>query len=298
MKPLRLDGRVAVVTGAGQGLGRSHALALAQRGAQVLVNDVEADAAAAVAADIRRAGGRAVAQVGSVLEGVRIVEAALAELGRIDIVVNNAGILRDAAFHKMTDAQWRSVLDVHLSGAFTVTRAAWPHLREQGWGRVIMTTSIAGLYGNFGQANYAAAKMGLLGLAQTLAVEGAERDIRVNTIAPLASSRLTQGVMPTALFDALSPDQVTPLVVLLASAACPVTGALFEAAGGRFARLRWERSKVVSISPTDEAAPESLLRDWQTLQLYDGNDHPVHLEDGLDLPNRAMDVAGEGEHHG
>ncbi len=297
MSGIRFDGRVAIVTGAGHGLGRAYALGLAARGAQILVNDVDGKAAQAVAAAIRDAGGIAAADSGRVEEGLWIVEEALEQFGRVDIVVNNAGILRDAAFHKMQRSDWDAVLEVHLSGAYEVTRAAWPHLRAQGWGRVVMTTSIAGVHGNFGQANYAAAKMALLGLAQTLAIEGRERGIRVNAIAPLAASRLTASVLPGGVLDRLAPDQVLPLLLLLASAECPVTGQLFEAGGGCFARLRWERSRVLAFPGEAVASPEALLHGWSGLDAFDGTDHPASVADGLALiDHREGTGPGEGRH--
>ena len=210
---LRFDGRVAIITGAGGGLGRAYARLLAARGAKVVVNDLggsmHGDGAATTAADrvvgeILAAGGEAVANYESVEDGWRIVQHALDAFGRLDIVINNAGILRDVSFHKMSDEDWERIYRVHLYGGYQVTRAAWPHLRDQGYGRVIMTGSAAGLYGNFGQANYSSAKLGLLGLAQTLAVEGQKRNVLVNTIAPLAGSRLTETILPPDLFEQYS----------------------------------------------------------------------------------------------
>ena len=218
---MRFEERVAIVTGAGGGLGRTYALLLASRGAKVVVNDLGgsafgqgADAAPAdkVVAEIREAGGEAVANYDSVENGDKIVQMALDHFGRVDIVVNNAGILRDTSFHKMTEQDWELIYQVHLYGSFKVTHAAWPYLREQQYGRVIMTTSAAGIYGNFGQANYSTAKLGLLGLANTLAIEGQKRNIHVNTIAPMAGSRLTEAVLPQEMVEALKPEYVAPLV--------------------------------------------------------------------------------------
>ena len=211
---LRFDGKVVIVTGAGQGLGRSHALAFAARGAKVVVNDLggtstgggkSSAAADKVVAEIKAAGGEAVANYDSVEDGASIVKTAIDTYGRIDIVVNNAGILRDTSFPKMTDADWDLIFRVHMVGAFRVTHAAWPYMRDQGYGRIIFTSSAAGIYGNFGQANYGAAKLGLVGFDNTLAVEGVKKNIRVNTIAPLAGSRLTETVMPKEVVDALKP---------------------------------------------------------------------------------------------
>src|SRR5262249_49064245 len=199
-KELRCDGRVAIVTGAGGGLGRSHALLLASRGARVVVNDLggshtgegkSASAADKVVAEIKAAGGEAIASYDSVEDGDKIVKTAIDAWGRLDILINNAGILRDVSFVKMTPQDWDLVYKVHVAGAFRCTHAAWPHMRDAKYGRVIMTSSAAGIYGNFGQANYAMAKLGTHGLAQTLAIEGKKYNVLVNTIAPIAGSRMT-----------------------------------------------------------------------------------------------------------
>ncbi|HEX6386211.1 MAG TPA: SDR family oxidoreductase, partial [Anaerolineae bacterium] len=249
---LRFDGRVAIVTGAGGGLGRAYALLLASRGASVVVNDLgggmhgegsDTRLADKAVAEIRAAGGTAVANYDSVEDGDGIVQAALDHFGRIDVVINNAGILRDVSFHKMTEEDWQKLYRVHLYGSFKVTHAAWPYLRQQRYGRVIVTTSAAGLYGNFGQANYSAAKLGLYGLANTLAIEGQKRNVHVNTIAPIAGSRLTETVLPPDLVEALKPEYVAPLVAYLCHESCTETGGLFEVGAGWVSRLRWQRSK-------------------------------------------------------
>ncbi len=297
MTQIRFDGRVAIVTGAGNGLGRCYALALAERGAKVVVNDIDAGeggGARRVVEEIRQKGGIAMASTDSVQHGGRIVEAALACFGRVDIVINNAGLLRDAAFHRMRRDDWADVQDVHLNGAFEVTRAAWPHLRGQGWGRVLMTTSIAGVHGNFGQANYAAAKLGLFGLVQTLAIEGREKGIRVNAVAPLAASRLTEAVLPADMLSRLAPEHVVPLVMVLAGESCPVTGQLFEAGGGCFARLRWERSRVLSFPEARVASPEDVLQGWPAMREFDGDDHPSAVADGFALIDRRQQHAQAG----
>jgi NAD(P)-dependent dehydrogenase (short-subunit alcohol dehydrogenase family) len=246
---IEFEGRVAVVTGAGGGLGRSHALLLASRGAKVVVNDLggtrdgtgtDASMADQVVAEIEAAGGDAVANHDGVHTwegGEAIVASALEAFGRIDIVINNAGILRDVSFAKLTREQLEPVLDVHLKGAFHVTRAAWPYLKDQGYGRIISTTSGSGLYGNFGQSNYAAAKLGLVGLTRTLAIEGAKYGITANAIAPVAKSRMTEDIMPPALLERLEPEYVSPLVAYLASDACTDTGRIFSVGGGYVARV-------------------------------------------------------------
>jgi NAD(P)-dependent dehydrogenase (short-subunit alcohol dehydrogenase family) len=249
MPDIRFDDRVAIVTGSGGGLGRSHALLLASRGAKVVVNDLggSADgsgggtrAADAVVAEIKAAGGQAVANYDGVdtAEGARkIVACAKDTFGKLDILVNNAGILRDASFVKMTDDDWDKVLRVHLYGSMYVTKAAWPLLRDNKYGRLVFTTSAAGLYGNFGQANYSAAKLGIVGLAKTLAHEGAKYDIKSNVIAPLAKSRLTETVMPPDMLEKLSPEYVSPLVAYLCSDQCTDTAQIYAVGGGYVSRV-------------------------------------------------------------
>lgn len=248
MSSLGYDGRVAIVTGAGNGLGREHALLLASRGAQVVVNDLggsvagdgaDAGPAQQVVDEIEAAGGVAVASTASVSTragGEEIVRTAMDAFGRVDIVINNAGILRDKAFHNMTDELLDPVLDVHLRGAFYVTQPAWTAMREQGYGRVVCTSSTAGIFGNFGQTNYGAAKMGLVGFTRVLAQEGAKHGIKANVIAPGAKTRMTADIMGGAA-DKLDPKLVSPVVAFLAHEDCPVSGQVFSAAGGRVAQI-------------------------------------------------------------
>jgi NAD(P)-dependent dehydrogenase (short-subunit alcohol dehydrogenase family) len=248
MSDIGFDGKVAIVTGAGGGLGRQHALLLASRGARVVVNDLggsvsgegaDKGPAEKVAQEIRDAGGEAVSDGNSVSTpegGEAIVQTALDAFGQIDIVVNNAGILRDKTFHNLTPDLLEPVLDVHLKGAFYVTKPAWVKMREQGYGRIINTTSQSGVLGNFGQANYGAAKMGLVGLTRVLAGEGAKYNIKVNAIAPLARTRMTEELMGDAVAK-LDPEYVSPIVAWLAHEDCPVTGEVYTVGGGRVARF-------------------------------------------------------------
>ena len=248
MAELRFDGRVAIITGAGGGLGRSHALELARRGAHVLVNDLggaldgsgsSTSAAQRVVDEITGFGGSAAPNHDSVATpegGQAIVQAAVDAFGRVDVLVNNAGILRDKAFHKMDHTMIDAVIDVHLKGALYVSQPAFRLMREQGYGRIVNTSSASGLFGNFGQANYGAAKAGLAGLTRVLALEGASRGIKVNAIAPIASTRMTQDILGD-LGAVVSPDSVSPLVAYLAHEECSVNGNVYSVAGGRIARI-------------------------------------------------------------
>ncbi|ORB30079.1 SDR family NAD(P)-dependent oxidoreductase [Mycolicibacterium parafortuitum] len=245
---MTFDGEVAIVTGAGRGLGRCHALELARRGARVVVNDLggtvdgsgaSTSAAQAVVDEITAAGGTAIAETSSVATedgGAAIVAAAMDAFGRVDILVNNAGILRDAAFKNMTADQVDAVIAVHLLGAFNVTRAVWPVMRERNYGRIVHTTSGTGLFGNFGQANYGAAKMGLVGMMHVLSIEGARNNIAVNAIAPIARTRMTKDIMGEA-GKAMDPELVTPVVVYLAHRYCDRTAHVYSVGGGKVSRV-------------------------------------------------------------
>ena len=236
-------GRVAIVTGAGGGLGRQHALALAARGAKVVVNDLggardgsggSISPAQAVVDEIRAAGGEAIANAASVtdFEAVQaMVQQAVAQWGRVDVLINNAGILRDKTFAKMDLADFRLVVDVHLMGAVNCTKAVWALMNEQKYGRIVMTTSSSGLYGNFGQSNYGAAKLALVGLMQTLSIEGAKNNIRVNCLAPTAHTRMTEELMPPEMLEALKPEAVVPAMLVLASEQAPTRAILCAGAG-------------------------------------------------------------------
>ena len=262
---IRFDGRVAIVTGAGGGLGRQHALALAARGARVVVNDLGGtlaggggtpEAAEAVAAEIRAAGGQAIANGASVTDFAAVqamVAAAVAEWGRVDILVNNAGILRDKSFAKMDLADFRLVLDVHLMGAVNCCKAVWDGMRERNYGRIVMTTSSSGLYGNFGQSNYGAAKMALVGLMQTLSIEGAKNDIRVNCLAPTAATRMTENLLPEAVLKLLEPGAVTPGLIVLVSDDAP-TRTILCAGAGSFERAHVTLTHGIHVGGGADAA--------------------------------------------
>jgi 3-hydroxyacyl-CoA dehydrogenase/3a,7a,12a-trihydroxy-5b-cholest-24-enoyl-CoA hydratase len=291
MSELRFDGRVAIVTGAGNGLGRSHALLLASRGCKVVVNDLggghtgggkSSEAADRVVAEIKAAGGEAVANYDSVEDGASIVKSAIDAFGRLDIVINNAGILRDVSFQKMSEQDWDLIYRVHVLGAFRVTHAAWNLLRDQGYGRIIMTASAAGIYGNFGQANYSMAKLGVVGFANTLAIEGAKKNVRVNTIAPIAGSRMTETVLPKNLLDALKPEYVSPLVAYLCHESCEETGGLFEVGGGVMNKLRWERTVGKNFPVGKPLSIEQVQAAFKQITDFSKTTHPATVQDSLE----------------
>lgn len=270
-----LSGRVAIITGAGGGLGREHALLLASRGAKVLVNDLggatdgtggSISAAQKVVSEINALGGEAIANGASVTDYAEVemmVAEAVARWGRIDILVNNAGILRDRSFSKMDLVDFRAVVDVHLMGAVNCTKAVWDMMRAQKYGRIIMTTSSSGLYGNFGQSNYGAAKMALVGLMQTLGLEGEKYNVRVNCIAPTAATRMLEGLMPKAMLDALTPDCVSPAVLALAAEQAP-NRKIFCAGGGSFEQANITLTSGLFIGNRDDSA-ERLLVQYEEL---------------------------------
>jgi NAD(P)-dependent dehydrogenase (short-subunit alcohol dehydrogenase family) len=296
MADLGFDGKVAIITGAGGGLGRSHALELAKRGALIVVNDLGGSvdgeggshtAAQKVVDEIKAAGGEAVANYDSVATpegGESIVQTAVDSFGRVDIIINNAGILRDASFKNMTKEMLEPIIDVHLKGAFYVTRPAWQLMRDQGYGRIVNTSSGAGVFGNFGQTNYGAAKMGLVGFTRVLAVEGAKNNIKANAIAPVAKTRMTEELLgPVA--DKLAPEFVTPVVTYLVHESCPVSGEVYSVGGGRVARV------FIGVTPgyTDpELSPESVRDHFD--QIRDETDYavPANLNEEMGLALKAL----------
>ncbi|HVJ90079.1 MAG TPA: SDR family NAD(P)-dependent oxidoreductase, partial [Labilithrix sp.] len=302
MSDLRFDGRVAIVTGAGNGLGRSHALLLASRGCKVVVNDLGGGATGAgkssaaadkVVEEIKAAGGEAVANYDSVEDGDKIVKTALDTWNRIDIVINNAGILRDTSFKKLTDEDWDLIYRVHVRGSYKVTKAAWEHMLEAGYGRIIFTASAAGIYGNFGQANYSMAKLGLVGLSNTLAIEGKKKNVLANTIAPIAGSRLTETVLPKNITDALRPEYVSPLVAWLCHESCEENGGLFEVGGGLFTKLRWERTEGRLFKLGREIKPEQVKKSWSVITDFGKATHPANINESMgpilgNLESKAM----------
>jgi NAD(P)-dependent dehydrogenase (short-subunit alcohol dehydrogenase family) len=296
MADLGFDGKVAIITGAGGGLGRSHALELAKRGALIVVNDLGGSvdgeggshtAAQKVVDEIKAAGGEAVPNYDSVATpegGESIVQTAIDSFGRVDIIINNAGILRDASFKNMTKEMLEPIIDVHLKGAFYVTRPAWQLMRDQGYGRIVNTSSGAGVFGNFGQTNYGAAKMGLVGFTRVLAVEGVKSNIKANAIAPVAKTRMTEELLgPVA--DKLAPEFVTPVVTYLVHESCPVSGEVYSVGGGRVARV------FIGVTPgyTDpELTPESVRDHFD--QIRDETDYavPANLNEEMGLALKAL----------
>ncbi|SDU69381.1 SDR family oxidoreductase [Gordonia westfalica] len=267
-----LDGRVVVITGAGGGLGREYALSCAGEGARIVVNDLGGNRdgtgagsamADEVVAEIRDRGGDAVANyddISDVSGALSLVRTALDRFGQIDAVIHNAGILRDASFAKLSPENWDAVMRVHLYGGFNVTSAAWPHFREQGFGRIVVATSTSGLYGNFGQANYGAAKSGLIGLINTLAIEGARSGITANAVAPLAATRMTADIAPREVLDRLPPEFVAPVVTHLVNPICTDTGSIFVVGGGLVQRVALFQGAGITFS--EPPSPADVAERW------------------------------------
>jgi len=297
---LRFDGKVAIVTGAGAGLGRAYAHLLAARGAKVVVNDLgvsfkgegaDSKAADVVVAEIKKAGGVAVANYDSVEFGDKIVKTAVDNFGTVDIVINNAGILRDVSFQKMSELDWDLIMKVHLKGSFSVARAAWNIMREKGYGRIINTASSAGIFGSFGQANYAAAKLGLHGFTMSLAKEGEKRNIKVNSVAPLAGTRMTETVMPKELVEALKPEFVAPFIAVLCHETCPENGSLFEVGAGYACKYRWQRSEGVLLK-ISELSPESVRKNWDKIVDFGKGTFPTGNQELMEIIVSNIDTKG------
>lgn len=288
---LRFDNKVVIITGAGQGLGKAYAIEFARRGAKVVVNDqgvsMRGDGqsnslADSVVQEIVKAGGAAVANYDSVDQGEKIVKTAVDTFGKIDILVNNAGILRDSSMIKLTEEDWDEVIRVHVKGAYSVIRAAWERMRKQKFGRIINTSSGTGLYGNFGQANYGTAKLGLHGLTKTLAIEGDKYNIRINTIVPVGASRMTQSLFNEEILNMFSAEKVAPLVVYLAHESCQTTGQIYDVIGGWVAGLRWQRTKGTFFN-----------RDF-TAEDVKKNETAIHSFEGADeYPTLNTDTIGK-----
>ncbi len=282
MSKIDFTGRVAIVTGAGAGLGRNHAIELAKRGAKVVVNDLggtrdgvgsSESAANKVVEEIKALGGEAVPNydnVATVKGGENIVKTAIDAFGKVDILINNAGILRDKSFAKMEEENWDAVVAVHLKGAYCVTRPAFQNMKENGYGRIIMTTSGAGLFGNFGQTNYASAKMGLVGLANVLKLEGAKYNIKTNVLAPVAATRLTEDVLPPEIFEKMKVEYVTPAVLYMCSELCEDSGVIINAGLGYFSRSAMMTGPGAILSDGKKVpTPEEVMDNWEKITSLD-----------------------------
>ncbi|USG62979.1 SDR family NAD(P)-dependent oxidoreductase [Sneathiella marina] len=291
---IRFDGRVAIVTGAGNGLGRCHAISLAERGAKVVVNDLggardgsggSSDAAKAVVAEIEAAGGEAIANGANVADMEQVqamVDEAREKWGRVDILVNNAGVLRDKSFSKVEIDDFDFVLDVHLMGSVNCSKAVWPLMREQGYGRIAMTTSSSGMYGNFGQTNYGAAKMGVIGLMNTLVLEGAKYGIKVNALSPCAATRMTEDIIPENLLGLLTPESVTPALLFIVSDDAP-NRTIITAGAGTFARTIVYETGGKWL-PEEDQTPEKIAENWaeisdaaSQMEYTSGNDQTQNM---------------------
>jgi NAD(P)-dependent dehydrogenase (short-subunit alcohol dehydrogenase family) len=296
---IRYDGKVAIVTGAGQGLGRSHAIELAKRGAKVVINDLgggvdgsggSSEAAKAVVAEIEAMGGEAIANGANVAkydEVEAMVKQTMDKWGRVDILVNNAGILRDKSFTKGSLDDFKLVLDVHLMGSVNCTKACWEIMREQAYGRIVVTTSSSGLYGNFGQANYGSAKMGVIGLMNTLSQEGAKYNIHINALAPTAGTRMTEGLIPEEAFALLTPETVTPAVLYMVSEDAP-TKTIICAGAGAYSVAKIIETDGVWLAPADQT-PEGIAANWDAIASPVGEIQPqAGFEQTVKMTGKAM----------
>ena len=296
---IRYDGQVAIVTGAGNGLGRSHAIQLAARGAKVVVNDLGgtvdgsgggSTASQAVVAEIEAAGGEAMAHGANVADFEQVqdmVAKTMERWGRVDILVNNAGILRDKSFGKGSLADFKLVLDVHLMGSVNCTKAVWEIMREQNYGRIVVTTSSSGLYGNFGQTNYGSAKMGVIGMMNTLAQEGAKNNVKVNALAPTAGTRMTEGLIPDQAFALMTPETVTPAVLYLVSQEAPTRTILAAGAGG-YAVAKIVETDGIYLDDADQT-PEAIAEHWDAI----ANSEPKQLQAGFEQTVKFLGKAAQ-----
>ena len=279
---LRFENQVVLVTGSTRGLGLAFARYLAGAGALVVVNNRrEEEAGHRVVAELEAAGGRAVYCPGPVEAAERLIDSVLERCGSLDALVHNAGFVRDKTLRKMSEQAWNEVQDVHLTSSFRLLQAAWPCFEANGGGSVVLITSVAGLYGNFGQANYAAAKLGMVGLCRTAALEGAQLAIRCNCVAPFGATELNSANMPEDFKALIKTEYVAPLVAYLAHPNCPASGDLFEASAGRFKAVRWQRSAGLTLDTSTPMTMDQLADGWETLMDFSSADAPAHMREAL-----------------
>lgn len=280
---ISFEGRVILVTGGSRGLGNAFARCLAGAGATVALNSTSDDDRGATRA-INDAGGKAIHFPGRVEDSAELVSRVVTECGRIDGIIHNAGFIQDKTLRKMTEDQWDAVLDVHLKSSFKLVQAAWPHFEAVGGGRVVLLSSSAGLYGNFGQANYASAKMGMYGLARSIAIEGAKANITCNCLSPFGATEMNSTNFPEALKTAIRTDYVAPLAAWLAHLDCQESGSMFEASAGSFKKVRWERSLGLNLDPrTDEVSIDAIANNWDRITDFSQSEHPANMGEALQL---------------
>jgi 3-hydroxyacyl-CoA dehydrogenase/3a,7a,12a-trihydroxy-5b-cholest-24-enoyl-CoA hydratase len=282
IQTMKFEDQVVLITGASRGLGRAFARCIAEAGAVVAVNSTGSNEAGAETVDeLSRAGGRAFHVPGKVEDAPALVEATLKQAGQLDAIVHNAGILQDKSLRKMSLEQWDAVLDVHLRAAFRLSQAAWPGFEERGGGRLVFVSSAAGLYGNYGQANYAAAKMGMYGLCRTIALEGKKANIRCNCVAPFGATEMNSGNMPDNFKAVIKTEYVAPLVGYLVHPECQETGSLFEASAGAFKKVRWERSEGLRLDTTKPLTIDDIAKGWDRVLDFSSSDHPKDMNEAL-----------------
>ena len=279
---MNFDGQVVLVTGSSRGLGNAFARCIADAGATVVVNSTGgSELGSQVADEIRAAGGRAVHIPGRVQDAAQLVDHVVEECGHIDAVVHNAGILHDKTLRKMTEEQWDAVLEVHLTASFRLAQAAWPHFEARGGGSLVLITSASGLYGNFGQANYAAAKAGMMGLSRSIALEGARSNIRCNVVSPYGATEMNSVNMEEERKAIIKPDFIAPLVAYLVHPDCEETGGLFETSAGIYKKVRWERSRGLMLDTTQPLSIDDIAAGWEAIEDFSEPDHPANMGEAL-----------------
>ena len=278
---MNFDDQVVLVTGSGRGLGKAFALYLAEQGATVVVNDSGSGSGQAVTDQIQSADRRAYYVPGAVEDSAQLIESIVDLTGRLDAVIHNAGFVRDKTVRKMSSEQWDQVLSVHLKAAFGLSQAAWPHFEEQGGGRLVFISSASGLYGNFGQANYAAAKAGMHGLAQTIELEGAQANICCNCVAPFGATEMNSANMPEELKAVIKPEYIAPLVAYLSHPDCQESGSLFEASAGVYKKVRWERAAGLQLDPSNGISLDDIADNWEQVTSFDQTEHPTEMREAL-----------------